>query len=222
MTMKLSSLDFIQLLPQFMRDDDAVKGLSESLDIIIPQLSESIKLLTTWDKLDQLSERELDELAWELNILWYETDADIATKRDVIKNSDKVYQHLGTKWAVENVIASYFGNGYIKEWFEYEGGQPGRFRIHSSNPEITGERLPSFLNLVYKVKRASAKLEAVEIELESNGGIVYGAAHEMAGHMDVWPLVAREIETTGKVNLSSVLTYQAQLEIYPQGGETNV
>lgn len=219
--MTLQELEFIRLLPQFMRGDPAVQGLSAGLDAIIPQLAESLKRLSTWDQIDNLTEAELDELAWELNILWYETDADIEVKRDLIKNSDKVYQHLGTKWAVENVVNSYFGNGHIKEWFEY-GGEPGRFRVHSSNPSITGDKLTSFLNLLRKIKRASAKLEAIQIDLETTGGIVYGAASEMAGRMDVWPLVAREIETTSKAATSGVLTYHGIMEIYPQGGEANV
>ena len=219
--MKLHDLDFIRLLPQFMREDTAVQGLAKGVDAIVPTLAASIQLLTTWDHIDSLSEKELDDLAWELNILWYEPTADIQIKREVIKNSDKVYQHLGTKWAVENVIRSYFQNGYIKEWFEYDG-LPGRFRIHSSNPTITGEKLPSFLNLVYKVKRASAKLDAVYIDLESTGRIAYGATHEMAARMDVWPLVVREIETTSKANTSSALSARAHLEIYPQGGTAHV
>ena len=248
MRMKLSELEFIRLLPQFMREDTAVRGLSIGLDIIIPQLSDSVKYLTTWDHIDNLTEAELDELAWELNILWYETDADIAVKREVIKNSDKVYQHLGTKWAVENVIQSYFQNGYIEEWYEYDG-EPGRFCVHSSNPTITGKKLASFLNLLYKVKRASAKLEAVYIDLETTGTLTYGVCSEMAGRMDVWPLVARKIEstggvaygactemggktkvwplvareikTTGKANRAGILTYQSTMEIFPQGGLTN-
>lgn len=214
MSMKLNDLDFIRLLPLFMRDDAAVQGLAKGLDEIIPQLSESVKHLTTWDHIDQLSETELDELAWELSILWYDHAADIAAKRDVVKNSDKVYQHLGTKWAVENVIRSYFGNGHIKEWFEYDG-EPGRFRIHSTNPEITGPRLAAFLNLVYKVKRASAKLEAVYIDLESSGAITYGAASEMAGHMDVWPLVIREIESTGALTYGAANERTGRLKVYP-------
>lgn len=243
MRMKLSELEFIRLLPQFMREDAAVKGLASGLDIIIPQLSESIKFLTTWDQIDNLSEAELDELAWELNILWYELDADISIKREVIKNSDKVFKHLGTKWAVENVIESYFGNGYIKEWFEYDG-QPGRFRVHTTNPTVTGVKLSSFLNLLYKVKRASAKLEAVYIDLDSSGRLSYCASSELAGKMDVWPMVAREINTTGGISYGAVtemggtekvwplvireidttgqagrggfLTYHSTLEIYPQ------
>lgn len=248
MRMKLSELEFIRLLPQFMREDTAVQGLSIGLDIIIPQLSESIKYLTTWDQIDNLSEAELDDLAWELNILWYELDADIEIKRDVIKNSDKVYQHLGTKWAVENVIRSYFVNGYIKEWYEYDG-QPGRFRVHSNNPDITGKGLKSFLNMLYKVKRASAKLDAVYLDLETNGSVTFGAASEMSGKMDVWPLVVREIESSGAVTygvaseiaermkvfplaaksiesssdgaVAGAMSYGLTLEIYPQGGISN-
>ena len=225
MRMKLSELEFIRLLPQFMREDAAVKGLASGLDIIIPQLSESIKFLTTWDQIDNLTEAELDELAWELNILWYDTGADISIKREVIKNSDKVYKHLGTKWAVENVIESYFGNGYIKEWFEYDG-QPGRFRVHTTNPTVTGIQLSSFINLLNKVKRASAKLDAVYIDLESSGRLTFCASSEFAGNLDVWPLVARKIETTGQAAKTGLLAYHSKLEIFPlefnpQGGLTN-
>ena len=113
--MKLNNLEFIKLLPQFMRDDAAVHGLSVGIDTAIRRLADSVANLSTWDRIDYLSEKELDDLAWELNILWYDYGADIAVKRDVVKNSDMVYKHLGTKWAVENVIASYFGNGYIEE-----------------------------------------------------------------------------------------------------------
>lgn len=176
--MKLADLEFLKLLPQFMRDDDAVKGLAAGLNEIIPQLTESIKTLSTWDQIDNLTETELDDLAWELNVLWYDTSADISAKRELIRNSDMVYKHLGTKWAVENVITTYFGEGYIEEWFEY-GGEPGRFRVYSTNPSLTQERLTEFLNLLNKVKRASAKLDGIFISLTGQMNIGAGTAlHE--------------------------------------------
>ncbi len=160
--MKLSNIEFIRLLPQFMREDTAVQGLAAGLDMIIPGLSAAIDKLSTWDHVDELSDVELDELAWELNIPWYNSSSSISIKRDVIKNSDMVYRHLGTKWAVENVIKSYFGDGYITEWFDY-GGDPGHFIVNSSNPSINNERLAEFLNLLEKVKRASATLDSINI-----------------------------------------------------------
>lgn len=171
--MKLSTLKFIRLLPAFMRGDLAVQGLASALDEIVPDLTESIQLLTTWDHIDELSEDELDALAWELNIFWYNKSANLDTKRDLVKSSDKVYKHLGTKWAVENVIQSYFGEGYITEWYEYNG-EPGYFRVYSTNPTITNERLVEFLNILNKVKRYSSKLEGIYITLT-------GQMHLMAG-----------------------------------------
>lgn len=162
--MTLHTLEFLRLLPTFMTDDLAVKALAGGVDEIVPQLTESIGVLTTWDKIDELSEDELDALAWELNILWYNKEANIQTKRELVKNSDNIYQHLGTKWAVENVINTYFGDGYIREWFEYNG-EPGYFRVYSTNPTITDERLLEFLNILEKVKRHSALLEEIFITL---------------------------------------------------------
>lgn len=177
--MKLNDLEFIRLLPQFMREDDAVKGLAAGMDAIIPGLAASIVKLTTWDHIDELSETELDELAWELNVPWYDTGASLAIKREVIKTSDQIHARLGTKWAVENVIRTYFGSGYMSEWWEY-GGEPGHFQINSSNPSLNNERLNEFLRLLDKVKRASAKLDGIVISLSGELPLYAGVAlHEV-------------------------------------------
>ena len=177
--MKLSNLEFIKLLPQFMRDDDAVRGLAAGIDSIIPQLAAEIEKLSTWDRIDQLSEAELDDLAWELNILWYDTGASIDVKRNIVRDSDRVYQKLGTKWAVERVINTYFGDGYLEEWFQYDG-EPGFFRVYSANPTINESKFVEFLNILNKVKRASAKLESVYITLTGQMNMYAGTAlHEI-------------------------------------------
>lgn len=178
--MKLSDIEFIKLLPQFMRDDPAVSGLSSAIDKIIPQLAAAIKLLPAWDSIDQLSSAELDELAWELNIPWYDPTASLSIKRDIIKNSDNVYKHIGTKWAVEEIIKTYFGDGYIQEWFEY-GGEPGCFHVFSSNPSLNNDRLTEFLDLLNKTKRASAKLDGISITLDAELTLSVGTAiHEVS------------------------------------------
>ena len=178
--MKLTDIQFIKLLPQFMQNDDAVKGLADAIDSIVPDIADSIRKLSTWDHIDELSHAELDDLAWELNILWYDTTATIDVKRSLIKDSDKVYAHLGTKWAVENVIKTYFGDGRIEEWFEYDG-EPGHFRVLSSNPSINNERLTEFLNLLSKIKRASAKLDSIVMTLDAELLLGIGVAvHEIS------------------------------------------
>ena len=179
--MKLSTLEFLRLLPAFMRENLAVIGLSHGVGLIVPELSNSIQRLTTWDHINELTEDELDALAWELNILWYDKGANLDTKRDLVKNSDKVYRRLGTKWAVENVIQSYFGDGYIREWFEYEG-EPGYFRVYSTNPTLTNERLVEFLNILSKVKRYSSKLEGIYITLTGEMPLAAGIGVREVSH----------------------------------------
>ena len=179
--MKLTDIEFVKLLPQFMRDDAAVRGLAAGVNEIVRDLAESVALLSTWDRIDQLDEAELDELAWELNIQWYDTGASLEIKRDLVKNSDKVFQRLGTKWAVEHIINTYFGEGYIEEWFEYEG-EPGHFRVFSSNPSLNNERLTEFLNILNKVKRASTKLDGIFISLTGQMPMAAGVAYHETGH----------------------------------------
>lgn len=162
--MKLNDMEFVKLLPAFMRNDGAIIGLSIATDELVKKMHNSAQLFSTWDKIDQLSEKELDLLADELNITWYLKSETISVKRELIKNSDKVYQRLGTKWAVENVINTYFGDGFVQEWFEYDG-EPGRFKIFSSNPTITNEKLMQFLDILGKVKRGSAHLDGIFITL---------------------------------------------------------
>lgn len=178
--MTLSTMEFIRLLPRFMREDKAVRGLAMGVDKIVPELAGSIQRLTTWDHIDELSEAELDELAWELNILWYDKAAPIETKRQLILDSDKVYQHLGTKWAVENVINAYFGDGFVQEWFEYNG-EPGYFRIYSTNPTLTDEALTEFMNILDKVKRHSSKLEGIYITLTGRMPLASGVGYREYG-----------------------------------------
>lgn len=182
--MKLENLDFIELLPRFMQEDKAVQGLAAAMNDIIPGLAASVSKLSTWDCIDELSGAELDELAWELNIEWYDKNAPIEVKREIVKDSDITHQLLGTKWAVERVINTYFGDGQIEEWFEY-GGDPGHFRVLSSNPTINNDRLTEFLALLDKIKRASAKLDSVVISNSGNVVLSQGVGFHDVG-TDRW------------------------------------
>lgn len=162
--MKLEDIKIIELLPKFMQEDNFNIGLANGIDDFVKKIEATIKTFSVWDHIDDLTEEELDELAWELNIEWYRKSADIETKRKVIKDSDHVHSKLGTKWAVETTIKTYFGDGYIQEWFEYEG-TPGHFKVFSSNPTVTNENLQEFLEVLRKVKRASSHLDGITISL---------------------------------------------------------
>ncbi|XCH78339.1 MAG: phage tail protein I [Candidatus Dehalobacter alkaniphilus] len=173
--MRLSEADILQLLPTFMREDDAVAALASGSNEVIRQLANSIRLLSTWDHVADMAGKELDELAWELGIPWYDSAATDEAKRMVIKQSDQVYAKLGTKWAVEQIVTAYFGTGVVREWWEY-GGDPFHFKILSDNPELVNTQLSKFMALLETVKRKSAWMDAILITLTGEMTVYFGMA----------------------------------------------
>lgn len=69
--MRLNETEMVKLLPAWMQEDGSDKGIATGCDIISRDAYARLKLLSRWDKIDQLSDAELDEMAWELNIQWY-------------------------------------------------------------------------------------------------------------------------------------------------------
>lgn len=173
--MKLEQIDLVKLLPEFMRGDRANNGLAAGTNIVLRDVATKAKLLTVWNRIDNMTDEQLDELAWELNVEWYKSTADIQTKRAIIKSSDKVHAKLGTKWAVEQIITDYFGSGAVREWWEY-GGEPYHFKVFSTNPGLVNEHHEEFLAMLEVVKRKSAWLDAVIISLTGEMNIFAGVA----------------------------------------------
>lgn len=173
--MKLHEAEILKLLPAWMQEDASNKGLAAGTDKVTRAITARAKLLSRWDKIDQLDEAELDELAWELRIQWYDSTAPIETKRAVIRNSDLVFSKLGTSYAVQQIVTDYFGSGEVREWNEY-GGRPFHFKILSDNPELVNNNLELFLKLLRTVGRRSAWLDAILICLTGEMFLYSGMA----------------------------------------------
>ncbi len=100
--MDLSMMDFVKMLPFFMQTDAADIGLAGAVDTIIEEVYSKIILFTTWDKIDVLSSDELDELAEELHISWYDKTSAIDIRRSIIKE----YGNILTKSIIDKSILS--------------------------------------------------------------------------------------------------------------------
>lgn len=164
--MRLGNLDFKALLPTWMQGDVADAALSAGVDETMWQAAPQLALLTVWDVIYKLPEPFLDELAWALDIKWYESGASLQTKQDLVLRSDRVHQKLGTVESVESVVASYFGDAEVIEWFDY-AGSPHRFKVFTTDPTSVSENLEKFLDMLDKVKRLSSKFDGILIGLVS-------------------------------------------------------
>lgn len=164
--MKTNKTDMRTLLPRFMRDDPTAKALAEAVNDVMTHYDAT--KLRTWDKLDKLTHDELDALAKELNVLWYNAAGTLKQKREQIRTSDDVWRTLGTRYALETVVSQLFVKGKVLEFWEY-GGEPHHFMVECYDPNVlTPDGEKEFRRVVELVKRKSQILDSIRLILQPN------------------------------------------------------
>lgn len=159
--MRISELDFLRLLPAFMRDDEAVIALSKAMNTLLGEPGKRLQTLRTWDKIDDLTEAECDELAWELDIDWYDsTGMSLEKKREAIKLAQQIKRKRGTKWAVEELIRAYFGEGYVAEWYEIDGS-PYTFVVMTTSTHVSAENYNKFVEAANAAKNERSHIAGI-------------------------------------------------------------
>lgn len=174
--MKISELDFLRLLPVFMRDDEAVIALSNAMNKLMGEPGARLHTIRTWDKIDELSESECDELAWELDIDWYDsTGMNLAEKRETIKYAQQIKRKRGTKWAVERLISTYFGEGFVTEWYEMENilTTPYTFVVMTTNTQVSDENYQLFIDAANAAKNERSHIAGIFYYWQQDPAIEY-------------------------------------------------
>ena len=156
-------MDITRLIPDFiLRDKNGwaiAKALEKLYEIVHEKIQEGIDTALNPDK---MPEWRLDEVAREENIFWYDFNAELAVKREVIKSASRTYATLGTKTGTENAAKDFCRDAVIKEWFEY-GGEPAHFRIYSQSGEAAA-RVKEMIEGVERIKRLGSVLEGIYID----------------------------------------------------------
>ena len=168
-------IDFTRSLPQPLKDDQNMLALGKA---IAGELQENIhmsRLTLIYARIDELSEEWLDILAVDLHVDWYDPDSPVEVKREIIKDSVRIHMTLGTRPAVERVLAAYFGSGQMQHWYEY-GGEPHFFRIVTDNQSVSAEQEQKFMRILNIVKRKSSWLEQVRVVLDDEFNAFFGLA----------------------------------------------
>ena len=174
MGMKLSNADMRRLLPVFMQEDDAVIALAEAVNELIRGPGATVKRIREWDQFDNLTEAELDELAYEMGIDWYDPTVPLENKRATISAAKLLKDKFGTAWAIiEAVKAAYGAEPEITEWFDYDPpGTPGHFKLNIVAQDTFD--FARILRAVNFVKRASAVLDGTTLSAELSAPIFIG------------------------------------------------
>ena len=158
--MKFDELNLKKLLPHWMQEEDFDAALANAISDLMKDTCSRYRTLRVWDQIDNLTSSELDELAYELSVDWWDSSWDIDTKRKVIKTCQQIMSKRGTKWAVEQLGLSTLGSCRVWEWFDY-GGSPYHFKIETFET-LTDEAMAKFVAMVGKIKPARCSLDSVD------------------------------------------------------------
>lgn len=133
----LDVLRLLDILPARITDKE-MEALSYALDPELQEITDAITEAIIMPRIDELNEKLVDLLAWQLHVDFYEPlGLDLDVKRKLVKNSLIWHRYKGTKYALESMIRVLFFDDFsVDEWFEYDG-RPYFFRI-VSNVSFTG------------------------------------------------------------------------------------
>lgn len=164
--MKLTELTMLSLQTAFMQKDPTTQALCTALDGELKKTIEGIYNILMYQSLNSLGDTPfvhqlVDELAWQFHCDYYDANADIETKKAVVKQSIKIHQKKGTPQAVIDLMQTAFpSNTHLYEWYQY-GGEPYHFKIVTSS--LNGVKLKQFNDALKSVKNARSYCDGVQM-----------------------------------------------------------
>lgn len=214
---KLKDTDFLTTFPPVLKKDESMivlgRLIAEELHITANEAKKNI----IYANIDNLSETWLDTLAYDLHVGWYDYDYPIETKRKIIKNSVRVHQKLGTKYAVETVLKDVYRTAEVKEWFEY-GGKPYTFIItvdigSEGLNEDTNREIESKMQF-YKNLRSHCT--GIFYKLNTEKAIVQAVAlHEVGTKLKVKPFLQKTIKAAGQNDIRAATLIGEKIRVKP-------
>lgn len=179
--------NYIDTLPLVLSSDEDANAFAKVLSEQIFKIINLTTEILIYTNIDKLEDNLLDILAVDFKCDWYDTSADIDTKRDVIKNCLKVHKYKGTKWAVETAINS-LCKAEVKEWTDYNG-KPYMFDVNiiSEDKNITEDLLNKLLNQIDYYKNARSHLETINTIINKISLANAAALLQVMPHITVAP-----------------------------------
>jgi len=171
----IADVKLVDILPHSIKHDASVIAAAGALDNLNNQIASIIPSLFFIGNVDHVSGAWLDALAWQWQAPYYDQTLPIEQKQAIVKSSLAWHKRKGTPSAVEELVATIFGSGEVLEWWQY-GGEPGYFKVLTSDPSATSDKAVEFMAAVNSVKNERSWLEAIEITVEGTMQLYFGVA----------------------------------------------
>lgn len=170
---RLQDGELADFLPVQMKNSTDMVCLSHALRKAAGRLLGYEKSAMVYNFIDSLPEQVLDVLAVEIRSPYYLDSMDLDTKRGIVKNTFLWHAKAGTPSAVEELLGVTFGEGEVKEWFEY-GGKPYWFKVGTAGI-LTKDNAVYFSEMLQRVKNTRSHVQVLEIYRETGQDTHAGA-----------------------------------------------
>jgi phage tail P2-like protein len=185
---KVTDIHLSQLLPDSIGKDPVMLACAEAADMECARIIADIPVPAVLYRVGELQEPMLSLLAKQFRVLFWADTLPVAKKRDLIRKALIWRMHHGTVYCVEDALATLYGNGTVRQWFEY-GGTPGTFRIEV---EVTDMGLDQELygqidTVVEATKRKSQHPDGITVFLTGYGSPYVGVQLSGGELITVYP-----------------------------------
>ncbi|WP_252225411.1 MULTISPECIES: phage tail protein I [unclassified Clostridium] len=215
--MNLSEIDLLSLHPSYLQKDKFVQALCKALNPYFKKLSDNVKLVYIYGRIDELDEEAIDSLAWQFHVDYYDYTLSLKQKRELVKKSKWLHRIKGTPKAVEEACTTVFGKTKLKEWFEYDGN-PYYFGLDVDITECgaSPQELKKLDILIDAYKNKRSWVDFINLFIASKGNIYVGAATVMAEEISILPWNISEINAKFNIEVSAFNISSEFIEIYPK------
>lgn len=169
----LKNAQITDSLPSIVANQPWAKAVSYATSQMFKRILEIAEASLTFSRVDELDHAVLDVLATDLRVSNYKQTYPLDLKRKLVKFALQYWATAGTKAATEEVVRTIFGDASISEWFEY-GGEPGYFKIAITDTTLTDADVLEFKRVAENVKRLSAWLDKIVLEMEEKAQMYVG------------------------------------------------
>lgn len=154
-------------LPRIVAEQPWPQVLSAVYGELQDRMFEYLDTGMTFSEVDTCDEGVLDQMAIYLKIEWYDSAADIETKRKLVRTAIEIQRYAGTVKAVREQVETIYKKARIEEWFSY-GGTPGFWKLYVdiTDDQETYHTAAEMEKLLGYTKRCTAHLEHIIYTIE--------------------------------------------------------
>lgn len=159
-------------LPRIVAAQPWAQVLSAVYGELQDRMFEYLDAGTTFSEVDTCNEGVLDQMAVYLKIEWYDSTADVETKRRIVRTAIEIQRYAGTVKAVREQASAVYPDSEVEEWFDY-GGTPGFWRLNVNITEAAAQyhTIREMEDLLGYTKRLSAHLEQISYMVRHSIGV---------------------------------------------------